>query len=131
MSRANESRMVASGALGRSPRACNMVLGAWLLVSAFAWPHPRWQFFNTALPGVAIVVFALVACKAPWVRYLNTALSAYLFVAAWCGPANTSAEMATQGNNMIVGLWVFLISVLHDGPADSDSCAPGRGGLSA
>ena len=131
MSRVNEQpTMVTSGALGRSPRAFNMALGAWLVISAFAWPHPRWQFFNTAIPGMAIVVFALVACMAPWVRYLNTAISAYLFVAAWCCPANTSAEIATQGNNLIIGLWVFLISVLHDGPADSDSSAPGRGGMS-
>jgi hypothetical protein len=104
-----------------------MALGAWLSISAFAWPHPRWQLLNTAIPGMTIVVIALVACIAPWVRYVNTALGAYLFVSAWCYPANTLAELATQGHNMIVGLWVFLISVLYDDCADNGSSAPGRG----
>jgi hypothetical protein len=127
MNRANEPRTVASGAIGRAPRAFNLVLGVWLLISAFAWPHPRWQLLNTAIPGMAIVVFALVACLAPRVRYLNTVLSAYLLVSAWCSPTNTLAEIATQANNMFVGLWIFLVSVLHDDLAGTGSCAPGRG----
>jgi hypothetical protein len=126
MSHTIEPRGVASDATGVSPRALNIVLGTWLLISAFAWPHARWQFFNTLISGVLVVVFALVACVVPWVRYLNTTLSAYLFVSAWCYPSITMAEMATQWHNATVGLWIFLISVLHNGPLGTASSAPGR-----
>ena len=116
MSCTNEPRTVASDATCVSPRALNAVLGAWLFISAFAWAHTRWQFIGTAVPGLLIVVFALAACVAPRVRYLNTTLAAYLFVSAWFYSATTLPEMATQWHNAIVGLWVFLISVPHDGP---------------
>jgi hypothetical protein len=124
---ATNARAMASGATSPSPRVLNVTLGAWLVVSAFVWPHARWQFINTLLSGALVIVFALAACAAPRVRYLNTALSAYLFVSAWCYPAFTLAEMATQWHNATVGLWIFLISVLHDGPVGADSSASGSG----
>ena len=97
---------MASSATSLSPRALNVTLGAWLIVSAFVWPHARWQFINTLVPGALVIAFALAACAAPRVRYLNTALSAYLFVSAWCYPAMTLAEMATQWHNATVALWI-------------------------
>ena len=105
MSRTNEPRTVASDATGVSPRALNVALGAWLFVSAFAWPHTRWQFISTAIPGLQVVAFALAACVAPRVRYLNTTLGAYLFVSAWFYSSTTLPELATQWHNAIIGLW--------------------------
>lgn len=128
MSHTNEPKMAGSDARRLSPRALNVVLGAWLFLSAFAWPHARSQFINTLITGVLVVVFALGACVAPRVRYFNTILSAYLFVSAWCYPSSTMAEMATQWHNAMVALWIFLISVLHDGPVSTGSSASGRTG---
>ena len=126
MRRTNEPGVVASDATGLTPRALNVVLGAWLSLSAFAWPHARWQFINTLLSGALVIVFALAACATPRVRYLNTALSAYLFVSAWCYPAFTLAEMATQWHNATVTLWILLISVLDNEPLCTDSSASRR-----
>jgi hypothetical protein len=130
MSCTNEPR---SNATGVSPRTLNVILGAWLFISAFAWPHTRWQFVSTSIPGVFVVVFALAACVVPRVRFLNTTLAAYLFVSAWFYSPARLPEMATQWHNAIVGLWIFLISVLHDGPVGPRSCASGgiRSRLSA
>ena len=123
--------MTPSDATGLSPRALNVVLGTWLVISAFAWPHARWQLINTLASGILVVVFALTACVAPRVRYLNTVLSAYLFISTWLYPALTMAEMATQWHNSMVALWIFLISVLHDGPTGAGFFAPRRTGSSA
>lgn len=125
MSRTNEARPVASDATCVSPRALNVALGTWLFLSAFAWHHTRWQFISTAIAGLLVIVFALAACIAPRVRYLNTTLAAYLFVSAWFYSSTTLPEMATQWHNAIVGLWIFLISVLHDGPVGPGSPASG------
>jgi hypothetical protein len=116
MSRANEPKLIASDATGISPRALNVVLGTWLCISAFAWPHARWQLTNTLISGVLVVVFALGACLVPRVRFLNTTLSAYLFVSAWYYHSITLPEMATQWHNATVALWIFLSSVLDHGP---------------
>jgi hypothetical protein len=127
MSRTNEPRMVASGATTSLwPRALNAILGGWLAISAFAWPHARWQFINTFIPGILIVAFALAACAAPRVRYLNTVVSAYLLVSALCYPSTTLADMATQWNNSTVALWILLISVIHERRVGTASTASVR-----
>ncbi len=125
MSRTNEPRTVASDVACLWPRAVNLVLGVWLSISVFSWPHAGWQFINTLVPGVLIVVFALVGCVVPRIRYLNTALSAYLLVSALCYPSSTLAEMATQWNNSMVALWIFLVSVLNNEARGTDSPAYG------
>jgi hypothetical protein len=126
MRRTNEPGVVASDATGLTPRALNVVLGAWLSLSAFAWPHARWQFINTLIPGILVVVFALAGCISPRVRYLNTALAAYLLVSALCYPAITLAEIGTQWHNATVALWILLISVLDNEPICTDSSASRR-----
>ena len=43
------------------PRMANVVLGIWLFISAFLWPHAPAQMANTEIVGVLCVVFGLVA----------------------------------------------------------------------
>ena len=60
------------------PRVANIILGIWLFISAFAWPHTYAQMTNTWIVGLLCVVFAVIAMRVPEARYLNTVLSIWL-----------------------------------------------------
>ena len=91
------------------PRIINIVLGVWLFISAFAWPHTHAQMNNAWGLGVLAVVFALVAMAIPWVRYLNTLLAIWLFISAWALPTQNSG---TLWNNVLVAIAIFIVSLL-------------------
>ncbi len=67
-------------------RIVNIVLGIWLFVSAFIWPHSYAQMTNTWIVGLLCVAFALIAMRVPEVRYLNTLLAVWLFISVWALP---------------------------------------------
>jgi hypothetical protein len=90
-------------------RIVNIILGVWLVVSAFLWPHSYAQMNNTWIVGVLCVAFALVAMRVPEARYFNTVLAVWLFISVWALPART---MTTQWNNAIVAIAIFLVSLL-------------------
>jgi len=89
-------------------RVVNIVLGIWLFISAFLWPHSYAQMNNTWICGVLAVAFALIAMRVPEARYLNTILAVWLFVSAWALPRISTA---TPWNNAIVAIAMFLVSV--------------------
>ncbi len=89
-------------------RIVNIVLGVWLFISAFLWPHTYAQMSNTWILGALCVVFALVAMKVPEARYLNTILAVWLFISVWALP---SISLATMWNNALVGVAIFLVSL--------------------
>ena len=94
------------------PRIINVVLGVWLFISAFVWPHTRAQMTNTWIVGVLCVIFALVAMAVPRVRYLNTLLAIWLFISAWALPVRSGA---TIWNNVLVAIAIFIVSLLSEG----------------
>jgi hypothetical protein len=96
----------------------NVVLGVWLFISAFAWPHSHAQHANTWILGVLCVIFALAAMAAPMARYLNTALAIWLFISAWALP---TASVGTIWNNVLVAIAIFIVSLV---PTTPDSTAP-------
>lgn len=91
------------------PRALNVILGIWLFISAFAWPHSQAQMTNTWILGVLAVIFALVATRAPQVRYLNTLLAIWLFISAFALPR---VSVGTVWNNVIVAILLFVFSLV-------------------
>lgn len=93
-----------------SARAVNVVLGIWLFISAFAWPHSHAQMANTWILGVLCVAFALIAARSPSVRYLNTALAVWLFISAFALP---TAEIGTIWNNALVAVAIFIVSLVE------------------
>jgi hypothetical protein len=102
-----------------SPRVVNVVIGVWLFISAFIWPHTEAQMTNTWICGVLCVVFALVGMVVPWVRYLNTILAIWLFISAWAIP---SAHPGTIWNNVLCAIAIFIVSLV---PSMPGSTAPG------
>ncbi len=93
-------------------RIANIILGVWLFISAFIWPHGASQLTNTWIVGVVTVAIALIALAAPPVKYLNTALSIWLFISVWVLPG---ANAGTQWNNAIVAILIFLFSLAPEG----------------
>ena len=95
-----------------SVRALNVILGAWLFISAFIWPHTYAQMTNTWICGVLCVVFAVVGMFVPAARYLNTLVAVWLFVSAWALP---SERPGTVWNNVLVALAIFIVSLIPSG----------------
>jgi hypothetical protein len=91
-----------------SARIVNIILGIWLFISAFIWPHSYAQMNNTWIVGLLTVAFALVAMRVPEVRYLNTILAVWLFISVWALP---SISQATMWNNAIVAIAIFFVSM--------------------
>jgi hypothetical protein len=89
-------------------RIINVVLGIWLFISAFIWPHSQAQLTNTWIVGVLCVLFALIALRVHEARYLNTALAVWLFISAFALP---HVSVGTVWNNALVAIAIFFVSL--------------------
>jgi hypothetical protein len=108
---------------GRRPtaRLTNVVLGAWLFVSAFLWAHSPEQQTNTWVVGALCVAFALAAVALPWARHLNTLLAIWLFVSTWAMPAD---RLGTLWNNALVAIAIFLVSLAANDQSPVEALGP-------
>ncbi|HEY3816283.1 MAG TPA: SPW repeat protein [Polyangiaceae bacterium] len=93
-------------------RGLNVLLGAWLFISAFVWPHGTAEMTNTWILGVIITVVAALSFKVAPLRYVNTLAAIWLFIASLALP---HAHAATPWNNCIVAIVVFLASLAPSG----------------
>jgi hypothetical protein len=91
-----------------TPRWINVALGAWLIISAFAWPHTSPQFANALIVGAICAVAAAFALRTPQVRFVNVALAIWLFVSSWALPIEHSA---TIWNGVVASL-IMLVAAL-------------------
>ncbi len=94
---------------GDAPRITNLVLGAWLFLSTFLWPHTSAQATNSWLCGALIMVFAALSNRYANARYANAALGVWLFISVWALATRTPA---TFWNNLLVGVAVFFVSLM-------------------
>lgn len=114
---------------GGIARGINLLLGFWLLISAFVWGHTVPERANSWIVGALVIAIALVASSVPAARWINTALSAWLFVSVWALPHHS---VATRWNNALVAIAVFAISLVpgadqrHTEGAPSSGAAPSR-----
>lgn len=91
-----------------SPQLVNILLGVWLFISAFLWPHAPPELTNTWILGALCVVFAFVALSVDWFRFFNTALAIWLFISAFALP---TVSRGTVWNNALVAIAIFLLSL--------------------
>ena len=108
--RATELRRTKRGrGVWTSARVANLVLGLWLALSAFLWPHTPTSMGNTWIIGVAIAITAVSALWLPRVRWLNAAFAVWLLISSVAiYPANSE----TVWNNAIVACLVFVLAVV-------------------
>jgi hypothetical protein len=92
-------------------RLANAIVGLWLFVSAFLWPHETAQRSNALGVGIVVVTAALAGLMGQrWGRYLNALLGGWLIVSAlfW------GDSRATFINHMVVG---FLLAAFGLSPS--------------
>lgn len=89
-------------------RALNLLLGSWILVSAFAWEHGAAQT-SAALVGYFSSIASVAAMLSPKARRCNALLSAWLFLSAWLLP---HAHAAARWNEALVAIAMFSLSLV-------------------
>jgi hypothetical protein len=94
---------------GAWPRWINLLLGIWLFISAFAWPHLMAQQTNTWIIGVLMVIVSILAMFAPQARFINTVLAIWLFVSTLAMPHENPV---TLWNNCLLAIVVFALSLV-------------------
>jgi hypothetical protein len=99
-------------------RFVTVLLGAWLLVTAFLWHHSRAQFLNSLLMAIIVIVSSLIAIGAPRFRFVTAAAGVWLVCSffAWQDQAP-----ATSWNNVLVGGAIALASAF--GPDEAERTA--------
>ena len=101
----------------------NMLLGAWLVTSAFLWPHTRIQLNNGWIIGVVVMALSALAMIAPRTHPLNALAGFWLFVSAQELPSMTTA--ATVVNHVLVGMAIFVLALQ---PMGTTPWGPGPAG---
>jgi len=66
----------------------------------------------SSIVGLLIAIVSLVALRIPWMRWVNTALAAWLFLSTLAIPGTTRG---TLWNNLIVAMLVYLASLVPGG----------------
>src|SRR4051794_27102433 len=96
-------------------RIVNAVLGLWLYLSAFAWPHTPFERANAWISGIIAVTAALVGLRHTKIgRYVNAAIGAWLIVSAVLMPG---IRAATFWNHLIVGFALAFFAMASSLPA--------------
>jgi len=98
-----------------SPRTISAFVSAWVLVSAFLWPHTAAEFTNTWAVGLLALGFSVAGTALPWARYVTAVLAVWLFVSAWLLP---SVATGTVWNNVLSSIAIFVMAFV---PAET-SC---------
>ncbi len=107
-----------SGAAGYPwPRLANMLLGMWLQISAFAWPHSDGGRISSWVMGLLISIVAVLSLGAPPMRWLNGVLALWLIL--WTA-ATATGDALGYGNAVAVGLLVLVLSTIGSRSLDSD-----------
>lgn len=90
-------------------RGAVAVMGIWLLLSAFVWPHAGASFTNTWVVGLGIFLTAVWTFRDPFARWVTVALGVWLFgftVLAF------HSSVATVWNNAIVACATIALSAV-------------------
>ena len=110
----NEKRLEWS--VGREIRGLELVLGVWLFLSAFVWPHTPERTMNCFVVGSAVVAASIFAgvfgSKA---RYVTLALGGWLLISlAVFSPQN----VLTTINELFVALALIASAFAPSKPAE-------------
>ena len=90
------------------------MLGLWLFLSMFFWPHDRSQVLNSWLVASAVMFFAgLAIAGIRWARYALVALGAWLIAAGIATLATTSSRL-TPIHNLILGALLSGFGLMRD-----------------
>ena len=94
-------------------RIFNALIGIWLFVTAFMWPHTSTEMTVTILAAILTFGLAILAIYTFAARYLNAFVAVLLFISALTIP---TLARATQWNNAIVAIAIFVAALVDKGP---------------
>ncbi|HEX3905834.1 MAG TPA: hypothetical protein VH853_23635 [Polyangia bacterium] len=94
-------------------RIFNALLGIWLFVTAFMWPHPQGQEVVTIAAAILTFALAILSIYTRAARYLNVVVAIILFLSAL---TIHSGNRATMWNNAIVAIAIFVSALVDKGP---------------
>jgi hypothetical protein len=94
-------------------RIFNILMGLWLFVSAFVWPHGRAQIAFTAICGALTALFAALTSYNRRSRYVTAAVGALVVVLAF---AMHPLGSGTFWHNAIVGVSIVTAAFADRGP---------------
>jgi len=87
-----------------------VLLGMWLIFSAFAFAHKPAYVTNGWMVGAGLVLFGALSIIYPWARAVTVALAVWLFVfAVVAGPV----DPLTFWNDALVALAVCVLGMLE------------------
>jgi hypothetical protein len=115
--RRNRARVRTGSATAPWPRVANLMLGIWLQVSIFAWPHSDPARLSAWFPGLLISIVSLLSLGAPPMRWLNAFLSLWLII--WTFTA-TGGEPLAYLNGVVCGLLVLVFAAIPSRSAAHD-----------
>jgi uncharacterized membrane protein YjjP (DUF1212 family) len=98
-----------------TPRIFITMIGAWLLVSAFAWPHSHVELANVLAVGVLAPLFTWLSTVRDWARYASAAAGVWLILTTL---RFGTASHATLVHNVIIGASIFVASLVAAGSTD-------------
>ena len=93
-------------------RLFNMLLGTWLVVSAFMWPHVTWQKANAIACGALVIGLSALSFYSTTARRLSTLVAIWLFVSA---VFTLGLREVTLWHNAVVAIVIFTVSLSGDG----------------
>ena len=98
---------------GTWARWLNLLLGAWLIASTFAWRHDGPEGFDTLMIGIVVASCAPLALWAPWFRFASTLAGVWLLVMAL---HLTHVVPATLLHDAILSAAVIAVSLVPSPP---------------
>src|SRR5262245_11400283 len=97
-----------------SVRIFNVLVGTWLFLSAFAWPHSTPQGMTALICGALTVLLSLATMYFSGVRYLTAVVAVMLFVTSL---ATAERLDRTFWHNSIMAIAIFVNALIDRGPA--------------
>lgn len=96
-------------------RSVTVALGAWLVLSAFAWPHTPSAFHNTWIVGLLVFLTGLWALRDPFARWVTGFAGLWLTVSTFF-----MWQLSTQTfwHNLAIGLVATGLAFVTDGTPD-------------
>jgi hypothetical protein len=95
-----------------SGRIFNVLIGTWLFLSRFAWPHRPVLGAVTMIAGVLIVLSALGGIYSMRFRYVTAGTALVLFVASL---ASARVSDMTVWHNVVIAVVVFFVALVDHG----------------
>ena len=93
-------------------RIFTVLIGTWLFLSAFAWPHTPAQRYAALICGAATVLLSLGTIYFGGLRYLTAAVGLMLFVSSL---TSFSPSPRTFWHNAIFAIAIFVSALMDRG----------------